>query len=115
MKFLSEGGAEARNGAQKQRRNRVLSAQPGSVAGAVQPGRAPTPGGVENSLRWRLDVVMNEDQDRTRMGCGPHNLARLRHMAINAMQKEASRGSLRGKFKRAGWDNDYRLRLLELF
>ncbi len=54
--------------------------------------------GVENSLRWRLDVVMNEDQDRTRMGHGPHNLARLRHMAINAMQKEASRGSLRGKF-----------------
>ena len=24
--------------------------------------------GVENRLHWRLDVVMNEDQDRTRMG-----------------------------------------------
>ncbi len=36
-------------------------------------------------------------------------------MVINAMQKEGSKGSLRGKFKRAGWDNDYRLRLLELF
>lgn len=43
--------------------------------------------GIENSLLWRLDVVMNEDQDRTRMGRGPHNLAVLRHMAINAMQK----------------------------
>ncbi|HEV2323675.1 MAG TPA: ISAs1 family transposase, partial [Terracidiphilus sp.] len=31
--------------------------------------------GIENSLHWRLDVVMNEDQDRTRMGHGPHNLA----------------------------------------
>ncbi len=71
--------------------------------------------GVENSLHWRLDVVMNEDQDRTRMGHGPHNLAVLRHMAINAMQKEGSKGSLRGKFKRAGWDNEYLLRLLELF
>ena len=71
--------------------------------------------GIENSLHWRLDVVMNEDQDRTRMGHGPHNLAVLRHMAINAMQKEGSKGSLRGKFKRAGWDNDYMLRLLELF
>ena len=70
---------------------------------------------IENSLHWRLDVVMNEDQDRTRIGHGPHNLAVLRHMAINAMQKEGSKGSLRGKFKRAGWDDDYLYRLLELF
>jgi len=71
--------------------------------------------GIENSLHWRLDVVMNEDQDRTRMGHGPHNLAVLRHMAINAMQKEGSKGSLRGKVKRAGWDDGYLYRLLELF
>jgi len=70
---------------------------------------------VENSLHWRLDVVMNEDQLRTRMGNGPHNLAVLRHMAINAMQKEGSKGSLRGKFKRAGWDDDFLQRLLEMF
>lgn len=70
---------------------------------------------VENSLYWRLDVVMNEDQLRTRIGNGPHNLAVLRHMAINAMQKEASKGSLRGKFKRAGWDDDFLHRLLEMF
>jgi predicted transposase YbfD/YdcC len=42
---------------------------------------------LENSLHWRLDAVMNEDRDRTRMGRGPHNLAVPRHMAINAMQK----------------------------
>ena len=54
---------------------------------------------IENSLHWRLDVVMNEDQDRTRMGHGPENLAVLRHMAINAMQKEGSKGSLRGKIQ----------------
>jgi len=71
--------------------------------------------GIENSLHWRLDVVMNEEQQRTRMGNGPHNLAVLRHMAINAMQKEGSKGSLRGKFKRAGWDDAYLFRLLELF
>jgi len=71
--------------------------------------------GIENSLHWRLDVVMNEDHDRTRIGHGPHNLAVLRHMAINAMQKEGSKGSLRGKFKRAGWDDGFLYRLLELF
>ena len=68
--------------------------------------------GVENKLHWRLDVVMNEDQDRTRVGNGPHNLAVLRHMALNVMQKDASKGSLRGKFKRAGWDDAYLSRLL---
>jgi predicted transposase YbfD/YdcC len=71
--------------------------------------------GVENRLHWRLDVVMNEDQDRTRLGNGPHNLAVLRHMALYAMQKEGSKGSTRGKFKRAGWDDAYLIRLLEMF
>jgi len=71
--------------------------------------------GVENRLHWRLDVVMNEDQDRTRLGNGPHNLAVLRHMALNVMQKDESKGSLRGKFKRAGWNDAYLAKLLALF
>jgi predicted transposase YbfD/YdcC len=70
---------------------------------------------IENRLHWRLDVVMNEDQDRTRAGNGAHNLAVLRHMVLNAMQKEGSKGSLRGKFKRAGWDDRFLFRLLEMF
>jgi predicted transposase YbfD/YdcC len=71
--------------------------------------------GVENRLHWRLDVIMNEDQDRTRLGNGPHNLAVLRHMAINTMQRDTAKGSLRGKFKQAGWDNAYLASLLALF
>src|SRR6202044_1768709 len=63
--------------------------------------------GVENRLHWRLDVVMNEDQDRSRLGNGPENLAVLRHLAMNVMQKDPAKGSLRGKFKRAGWDDAY--------
>ena len=71
--------------------------------------------GVENRLHWRLDVVMNEDQDRTRLDNGPHNLAVLRHMALNVMQKDTTKGSLRTKFMRAGWDEAYLARLLALF
>jgi predicted transposase YbfD/YdcC len=71
--------------------------------------------GVENRLHWRLDVVMNEDQDRTRLDNGPNNLAVLRHMALNIMQKDTSKGSLRGKFMRAGWDDRYLGWLLALF
>jgi hypothetical protein len=46
---------------------------------------------------------MNEDQDRTRLGNGPQNPAIMRHMALNAMQREGSKGSLRGKIAQAGW------------
>lgn len=71
--------------------------------------------GVENQLHWRLDVVMNEDHDRTRLDNAPHNLAVLRHMALNVMQKDITKGSLRTKFMRAGWDDHYLARLLALF
>ena len=36
-------------------------------------------------------------------------------MALNVMQKGTTKGSLRGKFMRAGWDNRYLARLLALF
>ena len=71
--------------------------------------------GIENSLHWRIDVVMNEDQDRSRLGNGPHNLAVLRHMALNVMRKDPAKGSLRGKFKRAGWEDAYLASLMALF
>jgi predicted transposase YbfD/YdcC len=71
--------------------------------------------GVENRLHWRLDVVMNEDQDRSRLGHAPENLAVLRHMALNVMQKDPTKGSLRGKFKRAGWEDAYLAKLIALF
>jgi predicted transposase YbfD/YdcC len=71
--------------------------------------------GVENRLHWRLDVVMNKDQARTRSDNGPHNMAVLRHMAINVMQKNGDKDALRGKFQKAAWDNAYLARLLALF
>jgi len=71
--------------------------------------------GVENQLHWRLDVVMNEDQDRTRLDNAPHNLAMLRHMALNLMQRDTSKGSVRGKFMRAAWDDRFLASLLARF
>jgi hypothetical protein len=58
---------------------------------------------------------MNEDQQRNRSDNGPHNLAILRHMALNVIQKEPSKGSMRGKRKRASWDDAYLCSLLRLF
>jgi hypothetical protein len=36
-------------------------------------------------------------------------------MALNVMQKDGSKGSLRGKFQRAGWNDGYLSHLLALF
>lgn len=71
--------------------------------------------GVENRLHWRLDVIMNEDAARNRLDNGPHNLAVLRHMALNVMAKEESKASLRAKFKKAAWNQQYLVKLLTLF
>jgi len=71
--------------------------------------------GIENSLHWVLDVVMNEDYARNRKDNGPKNLAVLRHMALNIVRKEKSKGSMRLKFKRAGWNDDFLATLLPQF
>ena len=70
---------------------------------------------IENSFHWCLDVVMNEDQARARMDNAPHNLAVLRHLALNAVRKDPAKGSLRVKLKRAAWSDDYLVKLLALF
>jgi predicted transposase YbfD/YdcC len=68
--------------------------------------------GVENRLHWILNVVMNEDQGRSRRDNSPYNLAILRHMALNLMQKDRSNVSLRGKFNLAAWRDDFLVKLL---
>ena len=48
------------------------------------------------------------------METAPHKLAVLKHMALNALQKEGSKGSTRGKFKLASRGNAYLIKLLEM-
>ena len=50
---------------------------------------------------------MNEDQARNRMDNGPQNLAVLRHMALNLVRKEKSKGSLPKKLRRAAWNDNF--------
>ena len=71
--------------------------------------------GIENRLHWVLDVVFNEDQSRNRKDHCPDNLALLRKLALNLARLEPSKGSMRGKLKRAGWDNDYLVTILSQF
>jgi predicted transposase YbfD/YdcC len=71
--------------------------------------------GVENGLHWVLDVTMNEDRARTRKDHSPQNNALLRRLALNLAKLEPSRGSMKGKLKRAGWDDTFLTSLLAQF
>ena len=71
--------------------------------------------GIENRLHWVLDVTCNEDQARNRKGHCAENLALLRKLALNLARLEASKGSMRGKLKRAGWDDGYLISILSQF
>ena len=84
-------------------------------ADAVKIGRAIRQHwGIENQLHWTLDVTFGEDSSRVRQGHGPENLGLLRRLALNALNQEQSfKGSIASKRRRAGWNNDYLLQVLQ--
>jgi len=68
--------------------------------------------GIENELHWRLDVTFREDDCRVRKGPGPDNFALLRHIAMNLISRETSKGSFKAKRYRAALSDEYRLKVL---
>jgi predicted transposase YbfD/YdcC len=62
---------------------------------------------VENGLHWVLDVVFDEDRARNRKDHGPENLATLRKLALNVLNRARRDISVRRKRKRSGWSNDF--------
>ena len=70
------------------------------------------PWDLENGLHWSLAGVFKEDQSRNRKGHCARNLALLRKLALNLARLEPGKGSMRGKLKRAGWDNAFLVSLL---
>ena len=69
--------------------------------------------GIETKLHWVLDVAFREDDSRVRKGHAPENFATLRHIAVNKLKKErTSKRGIKNKRKRAGWDNDYLIKVL---
>jgi predicted transposase YbfD/YdcC len=68
---------------------------------------------IENKVHWVLDLAFREDECRVRKGNGAQNLALLRHIALNLLRSEkTSKRSIRAKRLKAGWDNDYLLKVL---
>ena len=62
---------------------------------------------VENALHWTLDVVFNDDQSRLRKGHGAHNMAIVRHFALNLVRTVGDKRSIKLRRKKAGWSVEY--------
>lgn len=52
-------------------------------------------------------MTFDEDRSRARADNAPLNLAILRRLALNLAKTNPAKGSMRGKLKRAGWDNAF--------
>lgn len=67
---------------------------------------------IENQLHWVLDVDFDEDSVRSRKDNAPQNLALIRKLALNLLRNHPEKGSIKGKIKRAGWNDTFLLSLL---
>jgi predicted transposase YbfD/YdcC len=73
--------------------------------------RFPRP--TQHTLHWTLDLSFREDDSRIRSGNAAENMAVLRHIALNLLKKEKSvKLGVKNKRLKAGWDDDYRLKVL---
>lgn len=67
---------------------------------------------IENQLHWVLDVAFEEDAARSRKDYAPQNLALIRKLALNILRTHSDKGSIKGKIKRAGWNDAFLLSML---
>lgn len=69
--------------------------------------------GIENQLHWVLDVVFKEDLSRVRVGNAAENLSVIRHLALNLIRRDKSKGSTKTKRLRCALDSNFREAILE--
>lgn len=69
--------------------------------------------GIENRLHWVLDMTFREDESRIRKDHGPENFATLRRAAVGLIQRDKSKGTIKRKRKRAAWNNQALLNIIQ--
>ena len=65
------------------------------------------------ALHWVLDVTVREDDSRVRDRTAARNFALLRKIALNLVARDrSSQTSLRGRRKKAAWDDGYMFQII---
>jgi len=61
-------------------------------------------------------MAFDEDHCRIRQGFADQNMAILRHISLNLLKAETEHNvGIKIKRQMAGWDNDYLLKVLQIF
>lgn len=68
--------------------------------------------GIENKLHWVLDVAFKEDDCRVRSKKLARTLSFIRKVALNLIRSSNTKGSVRGRMKKAAWNDDFLCELL---
>lgn len=68
--------------------------------------------GIENRLHWTLDMVFDEDRQRKRNRNAANNFSFIRKIALNLLKKDKSKGSMVTKRLKAGWEDQFLLKIL---
>src|SRR5487761_187959 len=69
--------------------------------------------GVE-SMHWLLDVEFKDDLSRYRAGHGAKNMAVVRRFALGLVRANKAKGSVKIRRKKAGWNPDFLLQILQI-
>ena len=67
---------------------------------------------IENSQHWVLDVTFREDECEIYAANGARNLASMRRVLFNLINKHPLKDSVAGKMQRACWDGKFRAEIL---
>lgn len=66
------------------------------------------------SMHWLLDVEFKDDLSRYRAGHGAKNMAVVRRFALDLVRNLQTKGSVKTRRKRAGWNTEFLLQVLQI-
>ena len=67
--------------------------------------------GIENNLHWQLDVSFNEDNQKKKKNAA-QNISLINKIALARIKQDETKGSMKAKRKRAGWDSSFLAKLI---
>ena len=68
---------------------------------------------MDHALHWVLDVSFGEDASTIHDENAAQNFSLLRKIALILLKQDESKGSIKGKRKKAGWSNEFILDIIQ--